>query len=254
MEEKFLRAFNAVITFVNDLWEVFGSAKKVSPLALYRRLIEHIKFTDADSINKVLSGFRQFLVPYEDAIINNNLGSIPRGTTIKYGEGKTAYLEIQKYIYQTRNDSETREAIRQHLVTISAILEPDRKKLEELDKRLSELNIDTDSREGEFITGIMHKAKNSMEQVDTENPGQAIMGLLSSGVIQDMVVGLQQGVNSGEMDMQKLLGSMQTAIGAIMPPPVPSTTNQGSSSSSSSSSLSDPQDQGVKEIEDEEVD
>ena len=100
MEERFLRAFNAVITFVNDLWEVFGSAKKVSPLALYRRLIEHIKFTDADSINKVLSGFRQFLVPYEDAIINNNLGAIPRGTTIKYGEGKTAYLEIQKYIYQ----------------------------------------------------------------------------------------------------------------------------------------------------------
>ena len=122
----------------------------MSPLALYRRLIEHIKFTDADSINKVLSGFRQFLVPYEDAIINNNLGAIPRGTTIKYGEGKTAYLEIQKYIYQTRHDSETREAIRQHLVTISAILEPDRKKLEELDKRLSELNID------KYISGFLN--------------------------------------------------------------------------------------------------
>ena len=63
----------------------------------------------------------------------------------------------------------------------------------------------------------MHKAKSSMEDIDTENPGQAIMGLLSSGVIQDMVVGLQQGVSSGEMDMQKLLGSMQSAIGAIIP-------------------------------------
>lgn len=245
MKERFFRAFNAVVTFVNDLWEVFGSAKKVSPLALYRRLIEHIKFTDADSINKVLSGFRQFLVSYEDAILKDNLDIIPRGTVIKYGEGKTAYLEIQKYIYQTRNDTETREAIRQHLVTISAILEPDSKKLEELDKRLSGLNIDVDSKEGEFITGIMHKAKDSMEEVDTENPGQAIMGLLSSGVIQDMVVGLQQGVGSGEMDMQKLLGSMQNAIGAIMPPP---NEKQGSSSSSP---LSIPQEQEIKEIEDE---
>jgi hypothetical protein len=152
-------------------------------------------------------------------------------------------IDIQKYIYKTNNDSETREAIRRHLMTISAILEPDSKKLEELDKRIEELNMDLGSKEGEFITGIMHKAKNSMEDIDTENPGQAIMGLLSSGVIQEMVSGLQYGVSSGEMDMQKLLGSMQTAIGSIMPPPVQSTKH--------SNVLSE---KGIKEIKDEEID
>lgn len=233
MDEKYVKAFNAVATFVKDLSSVFGNTKKPTPLALYHRLIEHIehiKPLDPEAVNKVLCGFRQFLVTYEDNIINGTLDSIPRGTVIKYGTSETVYLEIQKYIYQTRKDPETREAIRQHLVTISAIIEPDEKKLDELDKRINDLNIDPNTREGEFITGIMHKAKDNMQEMDTNNPGQAIMSLLGSGIIQEMVVGLQQGVSSGEMDMQKLLGSMQSAMGAIMPPPQPSGGGSGRSS------------------------
>lgn len=217
MDEKYVEAFNAVVGFVEDLWEVFGNPKKATPLALYRRLISHIKPTDADAVNKALSGFRQFLVTYEAALLNNELDKIPRGTVIKYGTSKTVYLEVQKYIHLS--DSETREAIRQHLIAVSAILDPNAEKMDALEQRINDLNIDDSTHEGQFITGIMSKAKDSMENVDTDNPGQAIMGLLSSGVIQDMVVGLQSGVASGEMDMQKLLGSMQTAIGALMPPP-----------------------------------
>ena len=215
MDEKYIKAFNAVVTFVNDLWEVFGNSSKASPLNLYRRLICHIKPTDVDAINKALSGFRQFLITYEDAILTDNLDVIPRGVLIKYGTSKGVFLEIQKYIYQTKNDSETREAIRQHLVTISAILEPNEKKMGELEKRIGDLNVDPGTKEGEFITGIIRKAQDTMQGVDTDNPTQAIMGMLSSGVIQDVIVGLQQGVGSGEMDLSKLLGSMQTAIGAI---------------------------------------
>ena len=35
--------------------------------------------------------------------------------------------------------------------------------------------------------------------------------------------GLQDGVGSGQMDMTKLFGTMQAAIGSIMPPPQPNT-------------------------------
>lgn len=217
MDEKYIEAFNAVVSFVGDLWEVFGNPKKATPLALYRRLVSHIKTTDADAVNKALSGFRQFLVTYEETILDNNLGNIPRGTIIKYGTSKTVFLEIQKYIHLS--DTETKEAIRRHLIAVSAILDPNAQKIDALEQKLTDLNIDESSNEGQFITGIMSKAKNSIENVNTDNPGQAIMGLLSSGVIQDMVVGLQSGVADGSMDMQKLLGSMQTAIGALMPPP-----------------------------------
>jgi len=214
MDEKYVEAFRGVTTFVNDLWGVFGDPKKCSPLSLYRRLIDHIQETDADDINKALSGFRQFLASYEDAILHDKLDSIPRGTIINYGSSQTVYLEIQKYIHQTRSDIETREAIRHHLITISAILEPNGEKMEELEKKINGLQLDENTREGAFIGDIMREAKSSVQGVDTNDPSQAIMGLLGSGVIQKMVTG----IGSGEMDMHSLLGSMQTAIGALMPP------------------------------------
>lgn len=237
MNKKYVEAFNAVSSFIDDLWLVFGNPKKVSPLALYRRLISHIKSDDSESINKVLSGFRQFLSTYEDSILNDKLDLIPRQTRINYGQSKTVYLEIQKYIYLS--DEDTREAIRQHLIAISAIIDPDDRKIDELQKRLNELNIDDSTAEGQFITGIMSKAKGTMQNVDADNPGQAIIGLLSSGVIQDMVFGIQTGVSDGSMDLQKLLGSMQSAIGALVPPP----------SNASSGPL--PIETGVEEVIDE---
>jgi len=60
MTETKIEAFNAVVSFVNDLWEVYGNPKKVSPLALYRRLISHIKPTQKEGIHKTLSGFVEF--------------------------------------------------------------------------------------------------------------------------------------------------------------------------------------------------
>lgn len=237
MDEKYVKAFNAVVTFVNDLWEVFGEPKKASPLALYRRLIDHIKFTDVDAINKALCGFRQFLATNEEFILGD-IERIPRGEVIPYGTSERVYLEIQKYIYMTRDDKDTQEAIRHHLVTISAILEPDQKKIEELERRMESMNL-RETKEGEFISNIMNKAKGVMENTSVETPQQAIMGLLGSGVIPDMMSGLQQGVGSGEMDMRRLLTTMQSAIGAMIP--------QSPAASSSSQSLP-----AIQNIKDEE--
>lgn len=215
--KKSLEAFSAIVSFVNDLWEVFGSTKTVTPLALYHRLIEHIKFTDSEGIQKAIAGFTTFMGEYETILVKNELSKIPRDTFIRYGDSDKVYLEIQKYLYLARNDTCTIEVIRQHLLTICTILDPNKEKIAELEKRINELKVDTSTREGQFITGIMEKAKTTMEGVDTDDPMKAMMGIFSSGVIQEMVSGLQQGVGSGEMDMQRLLGTMQSAIGAIMP-------------------------------------
>lgn len=216
--QKYVGSFNAIKGFVDDLWAVYGN-KTQKMLALYRRLISHINpKTDAEPMNKVLSGFRQFLATYEDAIMKNRLDTIPRGTVIKYGPNSKFHLEIQKYIYKSLNDKETLEVIRQHLVTISAILEPDTKKIDELKKIDDVTKVFNDgSNEGDFIMDIMDKAKDSMENINTDNPTQAIAGLMQSGIIQKLTVGLKHGVESGEMDMSKLLMSMQTAIGSLIP-------------------------------------
>ena len=226
MDEKYIKAFNSVVTFVNDLWLVFGNDKRVCPLALYRRLIEHIKFVDSEAINKILCNFKEFLSTYEVNIMSNTLEYIPRGTFITYGNSQKVYIDIQKFIYKTKDDPETRETIRQHLITISAILEPNEKKLKELNKSIFP-DIDSNStKEDIFINNIMGKAKSSMENMNQDSdPTTAIMGLLSSGIVQDMVFGLQEGVENGEMDVKKLLGTMNSAIGNLIPQ-VPVENNQ----------------------------
>lgn len=60
-----------------------------------------------------------------------------------------------------------------------------------------------------------------MCDVDSDNP-TAAMSVLFTNVVPQLVSGLQNGVNSGQMDMYKLMSTMQTTLGAIMPSPPPS--------------------------------
>lgn len=234
-DKKNRDAFGAIVSFINDLWDAFGDPKQKSPLALYNRLVVHIKFTDKDSIAKAVAGFTEFLKDYETSILKNTLDDIPRDTKIKYGTSGMVYLDIQNFIYQTRKDSDARETIRQHLLTISAILNPNNEKLDkiaELERRAAEslsgaasttggmvgpggLKLNTGTKEGQFLAKIMGNAQNAMQNVSTDNPMEAMFGIIKSGVLQDMIGGIQEGVSSGEMSMQGLLGSMQSAIGSI---------------------------------------
>lgn len=210
---------------VDGLWELFGSSKQVTPLALYHRLIQHIKEEDpGPGIERCVSGFATFFRTYSACLSDSEemMKTIPRDTVIRYGSSKNVYLEIQKYLYKARGDN--REIIRQHLLTISAIIEPSEAALAELDAAaplLERMGLNDGSKEGEFVTGIMQKAKSAMENVETDDPSAAIMGLFSSGIVTDMVQGLQSGVQDGTMDMNKLLGSMQGALASVMPPPQP---------------------------------
>ena len=213
MKEIYLKAFNSITEFVNDLWEVFGIRSKVTPLALYKRLIEHIKFTDEEAIMKAIQPFSSFVKRYNSAIISGNLDEIPRGEIIRYGENNKIVIEIQKFIY--KGDNETKTIIRQYLLTINAILNPSKEAIDELEKKRSTLGLD-DSYESNFLTNVMDKAKTSMQDIDTENPSVALASLAQSGVIQELFSGLQTGMASGEMDFGKLVGSMQGALGNLM--------------------------------------
>ena len=218
MDESYTQAFYAVVDFVDALWENFNVSKKATPLSLYRRIVCHIEDKNtgklnADGVNKVLSGFRQFLCIYEKHILDNNLDRIPRGVVIKYGDSNQIHLEIQKYIYQCNRigDKDMIEVMREHLITISAILEPNKDKMEEkmavLDN-LSELGVDTSTKEGQFLGNILEKAKNSVSGMEPSGNGAVdMMNIFQSGMIQDMMSGMQ-GVQSGELDHNKMINSM----------------------------------------------
>jgi|688.fasta_scaffold12026_10 hypothetical protein len=231
MDKNFNGAFEAITAFVGDLWDVFQTSKP-TPLALYHRMVKHINKEHSESgIRDSVNGFIEFFAKYEKCIIDDHLDSIPRGVVIRYGRSEKVYLEIQKYIHQSSNDVETRDAIRKHLITISSILEPDTRKFEELEKK-NGLNIDDSTPEGKFLSNIMKDAQNSVGDINSDNP-TAAMSSIFTNVVPNLIGGLQNGVNSGNLDMYKLMGTMQQVIGAMIPPPPASTGDEAAFSSSS---------------------
>src|SRR5690606_8796756 len=128
---------------------------------------------------------------------------------------------------RSNKDIEMRNAIRKHLLTIAAILQPDIKKFEALESNKGMLGIDDSTTEGKFLSNIMKQAQNSMGDVDTDNPNAA-MSVLFTSVVPQLVSGLQNGVNSGQMDMYKLMSTMQNTLGAIMPAPPPESGGESS--------------------------
>jgi len=217
-ERKRLEAFNAIVSFVNDLWDAFGNVKKASPLALYHRLITGIKFTDKDSIKKVVEGFSSFLRQHELAILKGDYDSVPQNTIIKYGGNQRICIEIQSFFYRSRNDKETLEIIKRHLLTIGMILDPREDKMTELENSQSMMEemlpgIDTGSKEGQFINDILADAKNSLQDVDTSNPMAAMMAIYKGGAFQKMMAGMQ----SGEMNPKSLAKMMKKTLNTLLP-------------------------------------
>lgn len=221
-DKKQREAFNAILSFVNDLWDAFGSSKKVTPLSLYHRLVTNIKVSDMGSINNVVNGFKTFMSLYELSLLKGDINSIPEDTKISYGNSGRICLEIQKYFYRSRNNEETLTIIRQHLLTIGMILDPRADKIVELENSQRERDeaaasilpgIDISTKEGQFINDVLNTAKSGMEGVDTNDPMQAMMGVYRSGAFQKMMGGMQDGT----MNPKTLGRMMKKTLNALIP-------------------------------------
>jgi len=211
MKERDLKAFNAIVEFVRDLCEVF-EAKKVTPLNLYRRLTDHIRFTDEKAIQRVIRPFEEFVRRHKNLILSGELAKLPRGASIHYEKSPKAYIEIEKFVY--RGDPSTKQTIQLHLLTISNILEPNEQALKELEK-LQESSL-VNSPEGKMVSGIVEKLSDmNIDESDIENPIAMVGQLMSSGVVTELFGNMRQGLASGDMDLGKLVGSLQTTMTAL---------------------------------------
>lgn len=217
MEANTVQAFVAIKQFVEALAEIYDKKKGVTPLGLYRRLLTFVKAekSEGKNIQKFLRGFALFYQEYNEYLVSDTLNKIPQGTHISYS--KNAYIDIQKFIYKSREDSDVRQQIRVHLLTIQAFLETDDAKADYLLQKVTESENLT--AEDQFVSNIVQKAQNAINDLDPEtanNPMTAVSGLMKSGILSEMIVGLQNKVGSGEMDPSRLLQSMQGTMSKVL--------------------------------------
>lgn len=202
--EVIFMSFKIICNFVNDLESVYGS--KYKPLKLYHRLINQTKIGHDKAIEKHVSIFRDFCVKNRDAIYENDASKI-KENSVSYSN--KVYINFV-HIFSIA-DSDTKPIIWKHLLTISAVLDPTGNAKNILKKNAEE-NKD-DKKETDFLTDIISKVENTIDP--NQSPAEAMSSILKSGIVTDLLGSMEGNLKDGNLDMSKLLGSVQKMISTL---------------------------------------
>ena len=210
-----LLTFKAISTFTNDLSEIFGT--DYHSLKLYQRLLDKTTITHEKAISKHIDAFKHFCVSNRDAILNKNLSKL-NNDKIEYSS--RVYIDIVSIMKKA--DTETVNVIWKHLLNISAFVDPAGKAKEILKKNSSE-----SSNESDFLENIINKVESNINP-NSSNPLEAVSTLMSSGVFNDLVSGMNTKLQDGSLDLGKLVGTVEKMCSTLIPPQVGNNGEQSS--------------------------
>lgn len=208
-----LLAFQAISSFVSEANKVGGRTQK--SLQLYNRLIEKTNISHKDAIAKHIAGFKQFIVANVDALKSQDVGKLVKNT-VEYSS--RVFINIRLLIVNASPDNES--IIWNHLITIGAIVNP-KSNLKEILKEkkesepenteqleISDILENDGSPEDDVIANMMNKVQMSADP-NTTDPNQAMQQLMTGGGLMDMVKDMTTGMQNGDLDIGKMLGSLQ---------------------------------------------
>jgi hypothetical protein len=198
-----LVAFKAIVNFTTNLSDEFGEDNK--PIKLYNHLLSKTTLSHNTAIEKHIKCFKKFCVENRENISNFKYDKITG--TIDYSN--RVYIDIKEILIKSTKD--TRDIIWQHLLIISAILDPTGKA-----KQILQEQKDSKTGDGEvnFLTDIIDKIENNVDP-DTSNPMEAVSSIMKSGVFTDLVQGMGTGLQDGSLDLTKLMGTVQNMVSKL---------------------------------------
>lgn len=186
MDQKTILTFNSIACFVKDLNSAFGNKNK--SIALYNRLLEKTTLQDTDAINRHITQFKN--------LFNNNVNYFSNGElknpNIVYSE--RVYINLS-CVLNMANDEE-KDVINKHLECIYTFIFDRKPEIEKVQI----------SKENNFMNSVCDQVKNTIENSNTQNPMDILNSLNQSGFMNNMMQNLQQGTESGEMNIDNLMG------------------------------------------------
>lgn len=188
-----LLTFKAISTFISELAENFS--EKNHSLKLYSRLLNKTTISHENAIKKNIEAFRIFCQKNREAITNKNT-KLFVDSKVEYSP--KVYVDFND-IFKA-SDNETAGVIWKHLLTISALVDPASKAKEILKNT-------KDSKEANFLSDILNKVEENVKP--GSNPLEAVSSIMSSGIFNDLLSGLNGGIQNGELDLSKLMGTVQ---------------------------------------------
>lgn len=199
-----LVCFKAISNFTTELGEIFSNQQR--SLKLYCRLINKTTIVHDKSIKKHIDAFRRFCVTNRDAIVTKSYDKL-ENNKIEYSQ--RVFIDMME-IFKL-SDKDTTRIIWDHLLCISALVDPAGKAREVLKKNLEEGK--TSGKETNFLTDIIDKVE---AHVDPDaNPMEAVSSIMKSGIFTDLISGMNNGLSDGSLDLGKLMGAVQGMVGNL---------------------------------------
>ena len=199
--------FESIKSFVNDLGEFF--AKDSHPLALYERLINKTTLQHTEAVQKHVDAFTKFCTENKTNILSK---TVAFNSPISYSP--RVYIDLNN-IFTYSNDPDTIECIWSHILTISALVDPQSGALAVLKSKNStpKLELENEDEEGDFLNDLINKVESHVSAGDGVDPQAAVASIMSSGLLTDLIGSMTNGVNSGKLDMTKMMSSVQKMVG-----------------------------------------
>jgi len=206
VDEHTWKTFTKIADFVAQLHEAFCQNSKFHEIELYNHLLGKTKLSNKAAIHKHIELFSSFCLINFKAIETRNINELKQ-EKVSYSD--KVFLDMKQLL--TISDNDTSKSIWDHLLVISACTDPTSKATELL-KELQNSN----TSENQFLNKFLQKVESSIDpQKATSNPMEAAASLLQGGVLNDLISSMDTGIKSGDLDISKLMGTVQGMLGSL---------------------------------------
>ena len=196
-----MKLYKCIKTYVNNLDECYG--EDLVNIRLYNNLLKKTTSSHTEAIDKHIKLFSDFCDVNEKIILSNEYNNLVN-SKIKFTEN--VYLDMNE-ILEMCDDNSEKKNMWKHLQLMCSVNNPSINAKEILfQKETSETN---------FLKNMMDKVESSVENMDSSNPMEAITGMMSSGVFSELVGSMTSGLQSGDLNIGNLLGTVNEMVGSM---------------------------------------
>jgi len=203
--------FKHICNFVKDLNSSFGGGNK--PLMYYTHIIEETGIMHEEPMKKHITLFLDYLKKNENAILENDETLLSQDNIV-YSE--KIYIDV-KNVFSIADESDKKE-IWKHLMTLLAIMDPSseaKKILKAQQEEKTQKGVPVN--EEKFLNDMISKVGEFVRP--DSDPNQMFTNILQSGIVNNLVENMTNGINEGELDMNNMMNTVQkmmTSLGGLM--------------------------------------
>ncbi len=203
-----IQKFKVIVNFISDLSDIFGDTN--DSIEMYNILLEKTGLTNYTAIRKNITIFSEFLEQNKNEIEKKDLENI--NGFIKYSDN--IILNIKNILQST--DNENRSEIWNHLnVLYSVIIDNNSNIITKTNEigNIINTNTNTNTNTNDVFSNIVGKISENVQNETSNDPGQIMQNMMQSGVFNELVTEMNDSLVNGDLDIGKMLGSLQNMLG-----------------------------------------